>query len=195
MSKTRTLAMLRKLFLIFILFIFAMPLEAKFLIIPLKKRHKEISNKVFSVINSKEAQWQIRGSYPLEFDRELIFFFIPENQTQKNWNKQYTVHEVLNPDPTMLEDKKEFILRSTDLPHYSKLSILAETDNDFIYELYVDLPQKRSSSGYEIGLVEILPDNRSWYYQYYQKKGIPSEAEKESLIDQFKMMRKIINNT
>ncbi|PJD94530.1 MAG: hypothetical protein CK425_11145 [Parachlamydia sp.] len=188
--------MSKKLLLILVLFSFAMPLEAFFLI-PLSKRNKEISNRVYSVINTKDKKWQIRGTYPTDNESELIFYFIPENENKNNWSSEIVIHEVINEKSYTLEEECEIIKKRSGVPPppYSKFVVLSKTNSELVYEMYVDLEEdpKRKQCGHEIGVVEKISDNRFWYYQFYQKHKRIDEEQKESLLSQLKQIQNIMS--
>jgi len=190
--------MFKKLLLILVLFSFTMPLEAFFLI-PLSKRNKEISNRVFSVINTTDNKWQIEGSYPIEDEAELAFYFIPENESKKNWSQEFIIREVINKKKYTLEEECEFAKKISYIPPppYSNYVVLEKTDNELIYEMYVDVDKdpKKKQCGHEIGVVEKIDDNRFWYYQFYQKHKKLSDGQKESLLSQLKQIKNIMSKS
>lgn len=178
-------------------------------LIPLKKHHQDMSDRIFSVIDPKEEKWKIYGTYPADRTEENLFrtsfYLVPvdfdtsydlDRYCDERLTVDITRYDIPMPLESVMERVKNLSFTRTPFADLTDHTISQQTSNSFIHEKSLKKTDRipNTIAGYLFGKVIKINENVYHNYTYYQRHKPISEAQKEELLTQFQQIAEALQN-
>lgn len=179
-------------------------------IIPLKKHHQEMANRIFSVIDPKEEKWQIYGTYPIDRIEDTVnritFLLVPLDfdtsyDINKKCDERFSIDIFQYQTPptmeTVIQRTKYLSHHRTPLALLEDHTISNQTEQGFIHEKILKKIDRMSNEdiGYLFGVVIKINDNTYHNYTFYQRYKPITDVQKEDLLKQFQQIAEVLQKT
>lgn len=176
-------------------------------IIPLEKHHKEMKDRIFSVIDPKEENWKIYGTYPADRKEENLlrtsFYLVPVDfdtsfDLDKKCDERLTIditrYNIPMAIETVMQRVKNLSYQRTPYADLEDHTISNQTANSFIHEKALKKTDRIpiTDVGYLFGWVIKINDNIYHNYTFYQRYKPITEVQKENLLKQFQQIASVL---